>query len=457
MSDAPRPRMDLDQTTITPSIDFPPHAGDGADETPFLGGAAVESYRVDGDRIERAIRGRDGALTVSSIPLPPVIDGVEETLADTHERTWLRLIDRPIPPQTGLDPLRVVDLFSGCGGMTLGVQEAARGLGRGADAVLAADLHRDSLDIYADNFSPAFAADSPIEAYLDGDLGDPFTESERVLAHFRGHIDICCGGPPCKGHSNLNNHTRYSDGKNALFAKMARFAEVVRPTHIIIENVFGIHFDEKGVFEQTRAVLRGLGYIAEPVVLASERYGVAQTRHRVFLVASLRPEAMDAWAAEDGAESELSRRYGVGERTFEWACGDLADAEQGPGFGDYASFADVTRRRIDYLHDEGLYELPDSERPPCHRDKKHTYPSVYGRIHADRPSPTITTGFVTMGQGRFVHPTRRSTLTAHEAARIQYFPDFFDFGTRSRRAYRDAIGNAVPSRLTYMLALELLR
>jgi DNA (cytosine-5)-methyltransferase 1 len=147
--------------------------------------------------------------------------------------------------------------------------------------------------------------------------------------------------------------------------------------------------------------------------------------------------------------------YRTEPRDFDWACGDLS-ADPASTFDRPSTPKAVTKERIDYLFDNGLYELPNHMRPACHRDG-HTYPSVYGRIKPDEPAPTITTGFMTMGQGRFVHPHERRTLTAHEGARIQCFPDWFDFGERSRQAYITLIGNAVPPKLAYVIALELLR
>jgi DNA (cytosine-5)-methyltransferase 1 len=62
-----------------------------------------------------------------------------------------------------------------------------------------------------------------------------------------------------------------------------------------------------------------------------------------------------------------------------------------------------------------------------------------------------------MGQGRYVHPHRRRTLTPHEAARLQFFPDYFEFGELNRTSYGRLIGNAVPPKLVYVIALDLLR
>jgi DNA (cytosine-5)-methyltransferase 1 len=83
---------------------------------------------------------------------------------------------------------------------------------------------------------------------------------------------------------------------------------------------------------------------------------------------------------------------------------------------------------------------------------------MYGRLHWDRPAQTITSGYGSMGQGRYVHPRERRTLTPHEAARLQMIPDFFDFSdARSRGAWARMIGNAAPWKLAYAFALEMLR
>jgi DNA (cytosine-5)-methyltransferase 1 len=109
------------------------------------------------------------------------------------------------------------------------------------------------------------------------------------------------------------------------------------------------------------------------------------------------------------------------------------------------------------LFTHGLHDLPDSQRPDCHRLKPHDYRAVYGRLYADRPAPTMTTGFGSTGQGRFVHPTQKRTLTPHEAARLQFIPDFFDLSGLTRRHLQTFIGNAVPPKMLYVLAKELLR
>jgi len=130
-----------------------------------------------------------------------------------------------------------------------------------------------------------------------------------------------------------------------------------------------------------------------------------------------------------------------------WAIADLEDCGGNTVFDTSPVQGPENIRRIEYLFDEGLYDLPNSERPDCHKDGT-TYTSVYGRMHPDRPAPTITTGIGTPGQGRFIHPTQRRLITPHEAARIQCFPDGYGFmdseAETSRKALAKWIGDAVP-------------
>jgi DNA (cytosine-5)-methyltransferase 1 len=136
---------------------------------------------------------------------------------------------------------------------------------------------------------------------------------------------------------------------------------------------------------------------------------------------------------------------------------DLSDVYGSGVFDTSATHSAENRRRIAYLFDRGVYDLPDSQRPDCHRLHPHSYKAVYGRMRGDQPSPTITSGFGSTGQGRFVHPHEARTLTPHEAARLQGFPDWFTFGAcNRRRALQEMIGNAVPAQLGYLATLAAL-
>ena len=414
-------------------------------------GPHVEEYGVDrsSNSLVRTVRLRNGDVVSSTVPFLPGLprDSQPNQLFD---QAWLRLPKRP--EQAAGEEVRVVDLFSGCGGMTVGISEAARAVGLRANPVLALDADSKALRVYQHNLQPERIEGRDIERVLEGDLGTPPTKSEQELMRELGTVDVLLAGPPCQGHSDLNNRTRRDDPKNALFLKVARFAELFRPRHLIIENVQGILHDKTDVFGRTKGYLENdlsqLGYSVDAAKLEAERFGVAQNRHRIFLVAS-REVVVDLAA--------MTAPFMVETRPFSWACGDLVSVESDSPFDIPSRSAAISQKRIDYLFDNDCHNLPDSERPPCHRTKEHSYTSVYGRMWADRAAPTITTGFTSMGQGRFVHPTMRRTITPHEAARLQFFPDHFDFGKDNRTTLKRLIGNAVPPKLTYVLGVQLLR
>ena len=332
----------------------------------------------------------------------------------------------------------------------MGIREAARGLGCAFRSVFASDINKEVLDIYARNFQPTRIANKPIEKIIDGELGAKLTQEEQFFCNEVGKIDILVAGPPCQGHSNLNNHTRRDDPRNLLYLRAVRCAEILRPDTLIIENVPGVLHDKHGVLQTADEYLKTLGYSVDFDIIRMWKIGVAQTRQRMLLVASR--------VAKDVNIGKMLEMFTtLPARTMGWAIGDLLDKyDVNSVFDSAAIHSPANQKRIHYLFENDLYELPDEQRPDCHRLKSHTYPAVYGRMHWDRPSPTLTGGFACCGRGRFVHPLRERTLTPHEAARIQYFPDFFDFGGMTRTGLARAIGNAVPPRAGYVVALPLL-
>jgi DNA (cytosine-5)-methyltransferase 1 len=101
--------------------------------------------------------------------------------------------------------------------------------------------------------------------------------------------------------------------------------------------------------------------------------------------------------------------------------------------------------------------VPNSRRTKCYHDE-HSYKSMYGRLRWNEPAQTITSGSSSIGQGRYMHPDQSRALTAHEAARIQGFPDYFSFlGVSHRTALATIIGNAVPPHMIREILGILLR
>lgn len=367
--------------------------------------------------------------------------------ADDHD--WLRT--RPAWPDP-VGGLRAVDLFAGCGGMSLGFEAAAREQGQSVTG-LAVEMDPAIAAVYATNFPDIHTIAGRVEDLFDGQCGDSITEQEARVAAVHCNPDILMGGPPCQGHSDLNNHTRRSDPRNSLYLRLARAAEVLLPRVVVVENVPSVVHDVNGVVRDTRAILEKNDYSVTDQVLQLVEVGVPQTRRRHVLLATrcgLEPKVV----LDEIVSLDLE------QRSVRWAIEDLLDADDERLLDRPAQRSADNIKRMRYLFKKDEHNLPNHLRPPCHRDKDHSYNAVYGRLWWDAPAPTITSGFTSMGQGRYVHPALERTITAHEAARLQAFPDWFDWRTTRRTVLSTMIGNAVPpllmARLTSLLLPALL-
>ena len=110
----------------------------------------------------------------------------------------------------------LADLFSGCGGLSIGFQTAAYDLGYSLDVRLAVDSDPMAISVYRKSFPAATSFCRPIEDILDGPIGSRLTDSEAEVSYQVGRLDVLLGGPPCQGHSNLNNHSRRDDPRNGI-------------------------------------------------------------------------------------------------------------------------------------------------------------------------------------------------------------------------------------------------
>ena len=342
--------------------------------------------------------------------------------------------------ELGTGAVRSVDLFSGCGGLTLGLAMAAAEQGLALDVALALDESAAASAVFARNFTKARVEVGDISAYFSSPLGTPLSGQEQKLAQSVGRVDVLLGGPPCQGNSNLNNHTRRDDPKNALYARMARAAEVLKPRVVLIENVPSVVHDRAGVVSATKNALTDRGLAVADGVVRLHDLGVAQRRRRHVML------ALHADLAFDPAQL-LVRSLPSPPRDLRWAIGDLQVDDALP-FERPSVPTAKNQARMAWLLERDEYDLPNTLRPACHQNE-HSYKSMYGRLRWDEPAQTITSGFGSMGQGRYVHPAEARTLTPHEAARLQGFPDYFSFeDVRGRSALATMIANAVPPQLT---------
>lgn len=405
------------------------------------------SFRVDDEhrRVSRTATTPDGKSFTTRFDLPAQIPAKQDAQA-LYDQVFLRG-KKPAWHSPLSGRVRAADLFSGCGGLSLGTREASTALGKQFKSVLAIDEDLSSLEVYKRNFSPTLPINDDIWKVLSGEIGARLQSEEKALLKKIGSVDICLAGPPCQGHSDLNNHTRRKDKRNHLYERVARFAEIAEPSHLIIENVPNVVNAKERALDNTIARLEKLGYKIDTNVVHLAEFGVPQSRKRDVLIASSTRLSI----------AEIVNHHKVStERAVRWAIADLARKAPDGVFDMPSILHHDNVKRIKYLMRYGKYDLPNRLRPICHQDD-HSYVSMYGRLNYDEPAQTITSGFGSPGQGRYIHPTCRRTLTPHEAARLQFFPDSFDFSSvTSRTALANMLGNAVPMLLSFVLALAIL-
>ena len=367
-------------------------------------------------------------------------------------------------------PLGMADIFCGAGGLALGVAQLAHELGRRPVWEFIVDSDADAVATFTANHEVRVPIRRSVTSLIDYRVRGQgkrarFAYEPEVMTKdvaTAGRIELLTAGPPCQGHSNLNNHSRRSDLRNHLMLAVPAFTVALRIPMVVIENVPTVMNDTTSAIVTARALLESEGYRVEEGILAAHDMGWPQTRRRYFMVASRVSDPLPLNVVAETLRDTASKGRG---RPVSWLLRCVNRSRKRVG-GAHALDAptvhsDQNQVRIDWLFDHNAYDLPDSRRPECHREGT-TYGAVYGRMRPDRPAPTITTGFTSPGRGRFVHPTERRTVTPREAAAIQGFPLTYRFVTKaggipSRTKLAKWIGDAVPMPLGYAAALSALR
>ena len=394
----------------------------------------------------------------------PADDTQQPAPPDSISPDWLAFAkgsDVPaVDALNGGRTLQTVDLFSSVGGLTLGFGLAAAALGIHTSSAAAVDIDAGALAVHQRNFGTAStireSAGLVVDSVIHGRSDTARFAYEPAIVHpalraLIGTTDVVLAGPPCQGHSNLNNHTRRDDPRNELYLTVPAVAVALGAPVVIIENVPEVTSAKSAVVQTAVALLEGNDYEVDARVIRAVDLGWPQTRRRYFLVATKgwRPEPL-----KQVVERERQEAQGVG-----WLIADLLDRAPTSFMDETPELTERNAERIRLLFEQELYDLPNHARPDCHKDGT-TYGATYGRMRWDEPAPTITTGFATPGRGRFVHPQRQRVLTPREAARIQGFPDWFTFsadGTAPTRSQLTKwIGNAVPTPLGFAAGLAAL-
>jgi DNA (cytosine-5)-methyltransferase 1 len=338
------------------------------------------------------------------------------------------------------DPLLALDLFCGCGGLSLGLERA------GFQILAAVDNWDIAINTHRLNFSH-----NALKAEVTG------LTPQQVFGQDWDSwpkIDLIAGGPPCQGFS-IQRIGKDSDPRNNLVLEFARFVVMVSPRAFLMENVTGL------IGKRGESILRDFyktisegGYEITSTVLNAADYGVPQVRKRIFFV---------GWRRDCSSPFRFpgptfdQRNY----KTVIDAIGDLPEPPSRSQASDPLHFktnlSSLNKKRLSMIPPGGGFEsLPIELRANCHKNGAenigHRY--VYGRLDPNTPAATITARFDSFTRGRFGHPVHKRNISLREGARLQSFPDNFRF-TGSQEAIAAQIGNAVPPVLAEALARRL--
>lgn len=369
--------------------------------------------------------------------------------------------------------MKLVDFFSGAGGLSCGLEMA------GFSSVLASDIH----PVYAQTF----AKNHPKTKVITKDIRELSEHDILELTGLHsGELDLLAGGPPCQGFSINAPIRTLDDQRNYLFKEYLRIAGILKPKAILIENVPGIISLGKGtVVKAIYKQLEKMGYKVEHRILFAGHYGVPQLRFRTVFIA-LRdgrkvefPEPThDAQAFANFAGSKelciklspLFSRH-LAKKTTVWdAISDLPALVPGQIIheAEYlvkpqtayqsvltensgkilnhacAKLGKANLERMKYIPQGGSWrDIPFDLLPKgLKRARRSDHTKRYGRLHPDCLCSTILTK-CDPHWGSFFHPFQDRAISVREAARIQSFPDRYEFTGNLTHQF-EQVGNAVP-------------
>ena len=387
----------------------------------------------------------------------------------------------------------VIDLFSGCGGLTEGLHQVNVN-GARFRTLAAVDIWSAACDTLEKNFSG-----SGIRVFRSGLTPKVIKELENCYGDKK--VDLIVGGPPCQGFSTSGKRA-LDDPRNSLVKMYLNTVAALQPKAFLMENVVGFTTFQNG--QICRDVIKRankLGYQVFPAIVQASLYGVPQRRRRFVLVGVQKgnfswPDYVNAsnghsivgslskfWP--DGRSNDAlyiqEKPSSFKELTFREATLDLpAASEPGKNVTKYKKL-DNPNWFIKYVRSKGEAELLNHQKaqhashlvemmenlpkgkgafdhfPEGHRLRPSSgFSNSYKRILLNEPAPTITRNFTTPSSANCIHPTEARALTPREGARMQSFPDSYSF-CGSSTEQRLQIGNAVPPLLAKALGTAIMQ
>lgn len=336
--------------------------------------------------------------------------------------------------QRAKNKIKAIDFFCGGGGMSYGMKQA------GIDVLAGIDYEKACKQTYEANIGKG--------KFIQANVFD-LTERElqKGLKLKRNDDNLLLiGCSPCQFWSIINtDKTKSKESKNLLI-EFERFVKYFTPGYVVVENVPGVlrNKEESGL-QDFIVWLEQSNYKVHFEIHNTNDYGVPQNRKRFTLVANRIGDDKIFPQKDEGKKLVVRDVIGVPNGFAKIKAGHRDESDF---MHTVPNITDLTLRRLKRVKADGGNRLGFKDNPElqlkCFIGKDTSFKDTFGRLWWDRPSPTITTKFFSVSNGRFVHPVEHRALSLREGATLQSFPKDYKFFGTSHTAIARLIGNAVP-------------
>lgn len=364
---------------------------------------------------------------ISRLEFESVVDQGNEELVH-YSRPWE--IFNPANVVNLHPKLTHISLFSGCGGLDLGFHNA------GFKTIFANDTNPDACLTYRAN------------------LGSIFEEDIRKvqIPIFDSQPDVLSAGFPCQPFSNAGSRRGIKDDRGTLYRTALDFVAQIKPKSVVFENVRGLlSFKEEGklLIQDICEQLDNLGYNTVFSLIDASLHHVPQKRLRVFIVGIEKSNNSQFVFPLPVYREDLTLRHTILDLTD-----DIFNQEELMQLNPQAIHLGSMVPEGGSWKDIPYDKLPERLQRIWDNIERYRWPNFYRRFHRDEIAGTITAAFKPENAGVW-HPTEKRIFSVREIARIQTFPDWFYFDGRTIKSKYQQIGNAVPPRLAYEVALQI--
>lgn len=368
--------------------------------------------------------------------------------------------------------MRIIDLFSGAGGLTFGFYyKLVNGQfveNENCNIVFANEWDKAAAEAFRKNFPTINMINKDIKKLTKEEINKNISSEE---------IDLIIGGPPCQSYSTIGR--RQYDDKAKMYNQYYRMLSIIKPKMFLFENVKGMLSmkNPKGgkVIDDIRKKFDSVNYNIDFKVLDAADYGVPQHRERVFII-GCRKDLNINWSFDNIEKSskQISIKQAINDLPSVSAGNNVESYKGRRPTNDYQKlmrnpkghitchFSPIYGDKIqtvinNVIQGEGknyINKLVDEGKIPKEYRLTSGYNNTYGRLVESEPSTTITNNMSTPSGLRCIHYNENRALTPREGARIQSFPDWFEF-VGTKKDITTQIGNAVPPLLAMKIATEI--